>query len=102
MFQGNGSFLRGTVTINHGTTLPGTVRTDFTAAFPGALVGDRVDASPIAVPTSSAVSVVASPSVTTAGFISVSLLNVGSASVAPGTAVQYDITVERQTGPASV
>lgn len=95
--SGNAKINRGSVTINHGTSIAATARADFTASFPGAEVGDNVVATPQAVP-ATGVGVLASPRVTTAGVVTVSLANLTGATQAAGTAVGYNITLIKPTG----
>lgn len=102
MFVGNANILRGSVSVNHGASIAGSARTDFTASFTNAQVGDRVVANAAVVNPNPAVAHVESPVVTTAGVITVSLINLGSATTTAGTAVTYNITLIKNTGEDNV
>src|SRR5262245_40707404 len=102
MFLGNANILRGSVSINHGASIAGSARSDFTASFTNAQLGDRVVASPAVVNPNAAVAQVESPAVTTAGEITVPLINLGTATTTAGTAVTYNITLIKNTGEDNV
>ncbi len=102
MFLGNATILRGSVSVNHGASIAGPARTDFTASFTNAQVGDRVVANAAVVNPNAAVALVESPIVTTAGVITVSLINLGTVTTTAGTAVTYNITLIKNTGEDNV
>ena len=101
MQGGNANTFRGSVTISHGASIAASSRQDTTASFPGAVVGDKPICSPAAANASASIITVASPLVTTAGLISVSVANIGTATVAAGTAVVYNVELVRQTGQSA-
>lgn len=101
MQGGNANTFRGSVTINHGVNIAAASRQDTTAPFPGAIVGDKPVVTPAVSNASASIITVASPLVTTAGVITVSVANIGAATVAAGAAVVYNVELVRQTGQSS-
>lgn len=97
MADGNKTGLWGTVTINHTTSIAANSRQDTTVAFANAVIGDTVLVNPQAAP---AAGVVVVPPIrcTVAGQITVSIANITTATVAPGTAVVYDIQLVNRSG----
>lgn len=93
----NATLLRGQVTISHGANIAAGATQDTTAAFTSAVIGDKVLATPAVAP-ASGILVGASPAVTTAGQVTISVANITTATVAAGTAVVYDVTLVRPTG----
>lgn len=96
-FPGNSNTLRGSVTLNHGANVAAGVTQDTTVAVTNAAIGDRVWVSPAAVPTAGIV-VGAQAAVTVAGQVSIRIANITTATVAAGTAVVYNVTLEKSTG----
>lgn len=96
-FPGNANVLRGQVTLNHGANIAGNATQDTTAAVTNAAVGDRVFVSPNANPASGIV-VSAATSVTVAGQVSIRIGNITTATVAAGTAVVYNLSIEKNSG----
>lgn len=82
------------ITVNHGTTIAGTTRVNANVALAGAQLGDIVQVTPQAAP-AAGILVLPSPRVGTAGSITIFIANVGTASVAPGTAAAYDVVLFR-------
>ena len=91
------NIIRGQVTVNVGT-VAANARTDSTVAFAGAALGDKPVISPATVNASASIITVASPSVTTAGVITVVTANLGTNTVAAGTAVVYNVSLIKQVG----
>jgi hypothetical protein len=101
MKLGNAAIYRGQVTISHGANIASVSRQDTTAAFAGAVVGDKPKITPAVVNASASIIVVEAPTVTTAGLITVSVANIGAATVAAGTAVVYNVDLIRLTGQSN-
>jgi len=97
----NANTLRGQVTVSHGASIAASSRQDTTAAFTGAAVGDKPKITPAAVNASASIIVVESPAVTTANVITVSVANIGTTTVAAGTAVVYNVDLFKNTGQSS-
>lgn len=93
--------LRGQVTISHGASIAANSRQDTTATFAGAAIGDKPKITPAVVNASASIVVVESPTVTTVNVITISAANIGTATVAAGTAVVYNVDLLRNTGQSS-
>ena len=91
------NIIRGQVTVNVGTVAANS-RGDNTVAFAGAALGDKPVISPAAVNASASIVTVGSPSVTTAAVITVCTANIGTNTVAAGTAVVYNVSLIKQVG----
>lgn len=98
MFLANAGVLRGQVTVSHGANVAANSRAETTVAFAGAAVGDGVLCIPAVANASASILTPQAPTVTTAGIISVPVANIGTATVAAGTAVVYNVWVFQATG----
>lgn len=100
MFPGNLNVIKQQVTVNHGANIAAGATQQTVVTCADAQVGDRPYVCPAAVPAAGIV-VTQSPTVTTAGSITVCTANVTTATVAAGTAVVYNVELHRPTGAAT-
>jgi hypothetical protein len=102
MRTNSANIVRGQVTVSFGANIAAHSRADVTAAFNGAAVGDKPICTPAIVNASASIIPVPSPAVTTANVITVSHANLGTATVAAGTAVVHNVSLIKNTGESNV
>jgi hypothetical protein len=100
MFGGNLSIVKNQITVSHGASVAAATGVSTVVPCTDAQVGDRPYISPAAVPATGII-VGQSPTVTTAGSITVCIANVTTATVSAGTAVVYNVELHRPTGPST-